>query len=173
MQLNLDRATLWQVMLLVTVLSVLLTTLTLGPALVMPLGTDGIVVSPMGYGVILGAGLVMLVFALHFTGTALGGQGTFAEALAVVAWLEVLSLVFRVAQVLIGLISLPVAGLLSIAATVFLLWCLVRFTQVLHRFDGVGKAVLTLFVALLGISLGVTLILTLIGVGSFQGVGDA
>jgi hypothetical protein len=170
--LGLSRNDLWLSLALVTVLSVLLMVLSTGTVMVLPLGVDPLYVSPIGYGVIMGSGLVLLVFAIHYTGQALGGKGTFSESLAVVVWLEVMSLALRLVQVLVGLVSTGLAAVIALGAAVFLFWCLIRFTDEVHQFNSVGKSILTLVLALVGISVGITIILTFIGVGATQGLSN-
>ncbi|MDA9019795.1 YIP1 family protein [Flavimaricola sp.] len=170
--LGLSRNDLWLSLALVTVLSVLLMVLSTGTVMVLPLGVDPLYVSPIGYGVIMGSGLVLLVFAIHYTGQALGGKGTFSESLVVVVWLEVMSLALRLVQVLVDLISTGLAAIIALGAAVFLFWCLIRFTDEVHQFNSVGKSILTLVLALVGISVGITIILTFIGVGATQGLSN-
>lgn len=170
--LGLSRNDLWLSLALVTVLSVLLMVLSTGTVMVLPLGVDPLYVSPIGYGVIMGSGLVLLVFAIHYTGQALGGKGSFSESLAVVVWLEVMSLALRLVQVLVGLVSTGLAAVIALGAAVFLFWCLIRFTDEVHQFNSVGKSILTLVLALVGISVGITIILTFIGVGATQGLSN-
>lgn len=170
--LGLSRNDLWLSLALVTVLSVLLMVLSTGTVMVLPLGVDPLYVSPIGYGVIMGSGLVLLVFAIHYTGQALGGKGIFSDSLALVVWLEVMSLALRLVQVLVGLISTGLAAVIALGAAVFLFWCLIRFTDEVHQFNSVGKSILTLVLALVGISVGITIILTFIGVGATQGLSN-
>jgi hypothetical protein len=174
LSLNLSRGVLWQALALVTIVSVLVVALSPGP---MPdaataEGTDALFLSPFAYATILGASLVMLVFALHFTGAALGGTGSFAGTLTLVTWLEVLATAIRVAQVVTLLVAPMLAGIVSIAGLVLLFWTLVNFIRVLHGFSTLGRAVLTLLLAIAGMSVGLMLILGLIGVGVAGGPFD-
>jgi hypothetical protein len=167
LSLNLSRAVLWQALALVTVVSVLLVALSPGP---MPeagpvAGPEGLTLSPLAYAAILGASLVMLVFALHFTGGAMGGVGSFPGALILVTWLEVVAAAIRVVQTLALTLSPVLGGLVSLVGLGLLFWTLVNFVNVLHGFQSLGRAVLTLLLAVVGISLGVAFILTLIGAG--------
>ena len=170
--LGLSRKELWLSLALVTVLSVLLMALSTGTVMVLPLGVEPLFVSPLGYGMIMGSGLVLLVFALHYTGQALGGTGAFAASLAVVVWLEVMSLALRVVQVVVGFLSSGLEAVVALGAAVFLFWCLIRFTDEVHHFNSVGKSILTLVLALVGISVGITIILTFIGVSATQGLSN-
>jgi len=174
LSLHLSRGVLWQALALVTILSVLVVALSPGP---MPDagaagGPEPVALSPFAYATILGASLVMLVFALHFTGSALGGTGSFAGTLTLVVWLEVLATAIRVVQVVALLMAPVLAGIVSIAGLALLFWTLVNFIKVLHGFDTLGRAVLTLLLAIAGLSVGLMLILGLIGVGMAGGPFD-
>ncbi len=174
LSLHLSRGVLWQALALVTILSVLIVALSPGP---MPDagaagGPETVYLSPFAYATILGASLVMLVFALHFTGAALGGTRSFAGTLTLVVWLEVLATAIRVVQVLALLMAPVLAGIVSIVGLALLFWTLVNFIRVLHGFDTLGRAVLTLLLAIAGLSVGLMLILGLIGVSMVGGPFD-
>lgn len=165
--LNLSRTVLWQALALVTVLSVLIVAFSPGP---MPeagpiAGPGPVLLTPFAYVAVLGASLVMLVFALYFTGTALGGTGTFPATLTLVVWLEVLATAVRLIQTAVMLVSPVLGGLVSLVGLGLLFWTLVNFVNVLHGFGSLGKALMTLLLAVVGISLGVAVILSLIGAG--------
>jgi hypothetical protein len=170
--LGLSRAVLWQAMLLVTVLSVLLVAITQGAMPNVPPPANGAPpreMTPFSYGLILGGSLVLLVFALHFTGQALGGIGDFGAALTLVVWLEVLAMMIRLGQSAVMLLLPALGGMVSVLGLGLLFWVLLNFINVLHGFDSLWKSAFALLLAVVGISLGVTLILTLIGVGATGG----
>ncbi len=75
-------------------------------------------------------------------------------------------------QVVTLLVAPVAAGIVSIAGLVLLGWTLVNFIRVLHGFDTLGRAVLTLLLAIAGMSVGLMLILGLIGVGVAGGPFD-
>ena len=158
------RGILWMALSLVTVLSVLLVALTQwGTAMVLPLGPDRIVtVTPMTYAVILGSSLVILVFAIRWAGAALGGQGDLDGALVVVIWIELLAIAIRMVQTVLLAVFAPLAGLVAILGLAILIWVFLNFINVLHRFDSIGRSLLTLVLAVLGIGLGLGLILAVI-----------
>lgn len=163
--LDLPRVDLWLALMLTTVLSVL----TLGvraPFAGFPLPGNGgtVIVSPFAYAVILGSGLVMLVFLLYFAGQILGGKGRFVDILAVVAWLEGVGVVVRVIQMFASLMGPALYGIAVLAGTAFLVWCLIRFVEVAHRFAGPGRAMGTIFLSFFGVAVGIMPLLTVIGV---------
>jgi hypothetical protein len=172
--LNLSRAVLWQALALVTVVSVLVAALSPVP---MPDagpvgGAEGEVLTPFAFALVLGVVLVMVAFALHVTGAALGGTGSLAAALTLVVWLEVLAVAVRIVQGVGVLISPVLGGLVSMGGVAVLFWTLINFINALHGFGSLGKSLLTLLLAVTGISLGTAVILSLVGAGSGWGMLD-
>jgi hypothetical protein len=161
---GLPRNVLWSALALVTILSVLLVAL-IGLALPAdPMNAPaGPPITPLTYAVILGGSLVITIFALHFTGLMLGGKGAFEDTLALVVWLQVLLLVLQAAQAVL-LVALPLMGSIAALASVAIaLWVLVNFINVAQRFDSLGRAALTLVAALLGVGVGLSVLLGIIG----------
>jgi len=170
LDMRLTNGTLWMALGLTTVLGTLLATLVNGAVIELPLGTENVVLGPAGFTAVTGGLLVLGVFAVHLTGRALGGEGTLDGAIAVVAWFEVLALIFRTAQIAL-ILTLPFLALpLSIGALVILIYMLLHFTKELHGFASLGRAAGTLVLGVFGMSFGLALILTVIGVGT--GMGD-
>lgn len=172
--LNLTRAVLWQALLLVTIVSVLIVAVSPGP---MPeagpvAGPTPVTFTPFAYATVLGASLVMLVFALHYTGQAIGGTGSFAATLTLVVWLEVLATAIRVVQTVAFVVMPPLGSVVSLVGLALLVWTLLNFVNVLHGFQSLGRAALALLLAVVGISLGLALILSLIGAGLPGGALD-
>ena len=164
-ELDLPRGDLWLALLLTTILSVLTLAIQAPFAgFVLPGNGGPIIVSPWAYVVILGSGLVMLVFLLYFVGQLLGGTGRFVDILAVVAWLEGVGVVVRVVQMFASLMGPALAGIAVLAGTAFLVWCLIRFIEVAHRFNGPGRAMGAIFLSFFGVAVGIMPLLTVIGV---------
>lgn len=106
---------------------------------------------------------VISVFVLHWIGRSFGGQGELADLLAVMIWLQVVSIVLAVALFLLGLV-LPLVGALLILATfVWGLWATVSLVDAAHRFDNLFKAALVCIVALAAFSIGMMMISAVIG----------
>ncbi len=173
LSLHLSRGVLWQALGLVTILSVLVVALSPGP---MPDagaagGPEPVYLSPFAYATISARrGHACLCTAFHRS--ALGGTGSFPGTLTLVVWLEVLATAIRVVQVVALLMAPVLAGIVSVAGVALLFWTLVNFIKVLHGFDTLGRAVLTLLLAIAGLSVGLMLILGLIGVGMTGGPFD-
>ncbi len=157
-----DRGTLWMGVILVSVLSTMLVhILSVVSPVALPLGF-----TPMLYGLVMGCILIVLSMALYLTGTMLGGKSTFPHSFALVIWLEMTALCFRVVQAVVTLISPQVAALLSLAGVVALFWILLNFINVTHQFKSLGRAFATIVIAVFGIGFGFGFFLSIIGLGA-------
>ena len=117
---DLPRGPLWMALALVTILSVLSMALIPGGAALNPITGLPMTLTPWSSALVLGALLVLMVFALHFTGQAMGGTGSFAATLILVAWFEAVATVLRLASLLVLAALGPgvaeVFGILALAA---------------------------------------------------------
>jgi hypothetical protein len=93
--------------------------------------------------IILGASLMSGV------GRMFGGHGTFADALLLTVWIEVMLLMVQLAQIVLSLALPALAGLLGILAVALFLWLTVQFTKALHGFTSGPKVLLVMFATLL------------------------
>ena len=175
MAVTISRENLWLAVLLATVLSAIVGGVSQAIVPVEPMVVETVEgpvslnlspSSPMMQGVFVGASLVLMVFALYFTGLALGGHGTFPATLALMAWLQVVMVVLQVAT-LVVMLAVPVLGafLVMVSFVVFLRGMCV-FVKELHGFAGLGRAVLTVVLAFLGVAFGLAIILLIIGIGA-------
>ena len=125
--------------------------------------------SPFALTIVLGAGLTMMVFAFYLTGQMLGGKGRFPGALLLMIWWQVMAMAIQIVQTL-GLVLMPlIGGLISILGLGYLLYCLAVFVDAMHGFGNLFKALMTIVIASFGLLLGMSVILTLIGVTAAQG----
>lgn len=158
---GLSRDALFSMVALVTVLSVLM--LELGLYL-SPADAELLRATPFALTVILGASLLMMVFALQLTGRMLGGTGRFSAALLLVIWWQSMALLIQVAQTATLLLFPPLAGIVTLAGLAWLVFSLLHLVNVLHGFDNLFKALATVVIGVVGISFGLALLLSLIGV---------
>lgn len=84
-------------------------------------------------GVQLGANLIAAAM-MTVVGRTFGGQGSFADALLLVGWLQAMMVLIQAAQVVALLVVPPLAGLLMILAIALFFWMLTGFVQALHGF---------------------------------------
>lgn len=158
----------WQLLCLVAAGSALLTHVSftmlpagaekdmLAPAMAMPLVTA---VLQVGF-------LFLVVVCIDRIGRWQGGHGTFADALLLVGWLQIVLLFLQFAQVLTFL-TLPIlAEALGVIGIVLAFWLLTQFIVELHGF----KSAWRVFFAILAVIFGLAILLsigwsTLIGAG--------
>ena len=155
------RDILWQMFALVVCLSGLLqytVVALLGDAVARqtPTGTPLLTVAVMA------CLLTVLIFALYFTARMMGGQGSFPGTILIVTAVQALLLVGQVLQIAAFLI-LPGLGTLVFFVT---LWITLRaaahYVDALHGFGSVFQASMVLIVAVVGLSFGMALIVSLI-----------
>ena len=156
-------------LLLVAVVSALLASVQLGlsPQPMDPISAF-MLASPFRAAVVQWGFLALSVLLIHRVGRAFGGGGSFADALLVVVWLQVLMLVVQALQLVTGLLVPPLAGLIGLAGFALFLWLMTCFIAELHGFASRGKVfmvmVLTAFAT--GMVLGV-LVMLLVGPEAF------
>lgn len=106
---------------------------------------------------------VISVFVLYWIGRAFGGQGELADMLAVMIWLQCVTLVLAVSLFVIGLV-LPLIGALALLVAFFWgLWATVGLVDAANRFDNMLKAAGVCVVAVVAFSVGMTIFSAVIG----------
>lgn len=106
---------------------------------------------------------VISVFVLYWIGRAFGGQGELADMLAVMIWLQCVTLVLAVSLFVIGLV-LPMIGALALLLAFFWgLWATVALVDAANRFDNMLKAAGVCVVAVVAFSIGMTIFSAVVG----------
>ena len=103
------------------------------------------------------AAMSLGAFLMWRVGRFFGGTGSFAQALSLVAWLEVVLILLNLAEVAIVLILPGLAGIFFIAMMLALFYLLTHFTATLNGFTSLAKTLvailLTSFLTLIVLSL--------------------
>ena len=150
------------------VLAVSLSTALAGLArMLFPVDTENPVSQLIGQPLMLASvqftGMVIAAALMTVVGRAFRGHGTFADALLVVAWIELLLVAVQAFQVVLALIFPISAVLMSLVAFGLLIYLTLQFTKALHGFQNsflvllgfVGSVFLfAMVLSLLGVSLG-------------------
>jgi hypothetical protein len=150
-------------LLLVAVLSAVLASvqLRLSPQELDPMSAF-MLASPFRAAVVQWAFLALSVVLIHRVGRAFGGTGSFPDALLIVVWLQCLTLVLQLAQLVVNVISPALAGIIGLGGFVLFLWLMASFIAELHGFRSRGLVfagmVVSAFAAGLFIGLGVIFI---------------
>lgn len=95
---------------------------------------------------------------LTFAGRQLGGQGTFANALAMVAWLQVMRAVVESAGLIVSFASFNLAVLAINLAGLYGIWIILQFQRVSHGFDSLGRAFGSLVLTFVGLVMVISLL---------------
>lgn len=148
---------------LVVVLSMLLGELVV---LVTPPPLEGAMsLSPVTLGLVQAAFLFVIAHAITLIGRWFGGTGSFEGALSLLIWMQFIFLCVQVLQLLAIMILPPIAGLITILALGLFFWLLVNFIATLHGFTSLGMIFVITILSAFGIIFGLSLILTLLGIG--------
>ena len=119
--------------------------------------------TPLLFAVLNWAQALVSVFLLHWIGRSFGGQGELADMLAVMIWLQVVSLVLAVVLFLVGLILPLVGGLMMIAAFFWGLWATLALVAAANRFDSLLKSAGVCVVTVVAFSIGMTILSAMFG----------
>lgn len=163
LSLGVPREALWTALLLVVVLSILLAQATS----LLFTGTPsmgGLPIGPVPAGLVQLLLMIVMIFAIFWIGRAMGGSGSFEEAILLVVWLQFIMVCLQGVQAFALLVMPPLAGLIGVFGLVLFLWLLTNFIAVLHGFNSLVQVFLMVLVSAFGIAFGLSLILTLIGV---------
>ena len=119
--------------------------------------------SPLIFALINWGQAVISVFVLYWIGRSLGGQGQLADMLAVMIWLQVVSLLLAVALFAIGLVLPLAAGLMMLMAFGWGVWATIALVDAANRFDNMAKAAGVCLLAVLAFSVGMMLFSAAVG----------
>jgi Yip1 domain len=151
-------------LLLVAVVSALMASLQLGtsPQALDPL-TAFMLASPFRAAVVQWLFLALSVLLIYRVGRAFGGRGSLPDALLIVVWLQLLTLVLQVLQLVATVVAPPLAGIIGLGGFALFLWLMTAFIAELHGFSSRGLVFLGMVLTALGagLILGFALILIL------------
>ncbi len=163
--LDLPRAVLWQVLVLVVILGMLQT---FAYDALLPSPAENALMPFFGNQPLLTAGIAFaatlaMVVAMHRVGRAFGGTGDFDGALRLTVWLQTVMLFLNVVQMVLLVVLPPLAALMGIVNLGLMLWLMTNFVAVLHGF----RALFPVFVMIIvtGFAMGFALFFLLMMTG--------
>lgn len=112
---------------------------------------------------------VVSVLLLHGIGRLFGSRGALADVLAVMIWLQVVSLVLAVSLFVVGLALPTIGGVMFLAAFFWGIWATIGLVDAAGRFDNMLKAAAVCAVALVAGFVIMTVLSALIGGFAAQG----
>jgi len=166
---RLSREAGWMMLALAICLSVVFVFALTG-ARPMPLVPGSVGIGPLTLATMVFGLSVMLVFAIYFSGDALGGEARFADTVVIVAWLQAMQFLAQIVQAFAILISPVLAAVLSFGIIGWLFWLLLTMIKGVMGFDTMGRAAMTLLLAITGVVLVTSLIFGLLGFNTPGGV---
>lgn len=119
--------------------------------------------SPMIFAILQWGRAVLTVFVLHWVGRALGGQGSLQDVLGVITWLQAMTFALIAILMVVGMI-IPILSSLGFLVFVgWYLWSVVTYIDEAHEFDNPFKAIGVLIVSIMGVLLGMSVFMALLG----------
>ncbi|MBW4708898.1 YIP1 family protein [Roseobacter sp. YSTF-M11] len=162
---QLPRDALWMAAIVVAIAGTIMSTLT---NFVMPLPepfTD-LFPNPIMLFLAMAGGFVLTVNVLFWTGRAIGGSGDLNDLLALLVWMQALRATAQLLILICVLVTPFLTGFLVLLVGIATIWVFLNFLSVGLQLNSLLKAVLVVFAAALALSLGVSLLLSMIGVSA-------
>ena len=164
---RLDRETLWTALALAAAVNTMIFSFSI---MLQPTpGMPAFFTSPLAMFVLLAGVLVITTHGLYWTGRAIGGQGDLGDMLALVVFLQVLRILAQLVILVLMFVAPGISVIFSLATGIVGLWILVNFIAAAFRFPTLGRAFGTLLIAMLMIVLGLSFLLSIVGIAA-QGV---
>ncbi|MFK7870325.1 MAG: YIP1 family protein [Roseobacter sp.] len=160
---RLSNEVLWPALALVAVVNAILSTLS-NFVVPVPDALNGLMISPAIFAIIVAVVLIASTYMLTWMGGLLGGTGRFQDMLALLIWLQVLRALAQVILLFL-LMTMPVVATFFVLFVSFAtLWIFVNFVQIGLGLNSMGQAVAVVIGAAAGLVIGLSLILSLLGV---------
>lgn len=112
------------------------------------------------------AGLLIMIYALHWTGRSLGGTGDVLDMVLVMSWLQFMLFMGQIAILLVALALPPLGAFLFLAYLGYSIWMAVAFVDAVHRFDNYFKSLGVILLSLLAIGITLSILFSALGLGS-------
>lgn len=119
--------------------------------------------SPLIFAIMQWGRAVLSVFMLFWVGRALGGRGEVVDVLSVVTLLQVISFILVAGFTLLGMVIPFVSSLGLLVFFVWWIWAVSNALDVAHGFENPLKAFGVMVVSVLGVLLGLSIFMGIIG----------
>ena len=119
--------------------------------------------SPWSLTAIMGGGTLGLCACIWLISRAFSQSGRFADGLLVFAWVQLLQTLLLIVQTVLMVISLNIAGLVGLFATVLIFWILFGLMNAWLELESMLKAALCFVLGLVALSLGGAFLLVFFG----------
>ena len=165
---NLPMNARWLALALVVVLSVVFGQLSV-TLMMQPAGMMGAVLTSPSISILLQAGVLLLMaIAMQQVGRMFGGEGSFPDAMLLVACLQGLMVLVQVVQIVALLLLPPLAGIISLVGFGVFLWVLTGFVAELHGFRSLLNVFGMILITAFSIAFLLAMLLAMVGVAPPQ-----
>ncbi|MCP4822042.1 MAG: YIP1 family protein, partial [Shimia sp.] len=158
---SVDRSTGWMIL----VLAITLNTLAyFGSIALFPVPAEvafPLLTKPFLVFAMLGTTTFLFVIGFFWVGKILEGRGGFETVLLMVGWLQFMRLAVQLASVVLMLILPGLSQIFVMASGLYGLWVVINFIKVAHEFETLGKAVAVVVFSALGLTVGLSVFLSL------------
>ncbi|WP_299675503.1 YIP1 family protein [uncultured Roseobacter sp.] len=162
---QIPRSVLWMAAALIAILSTFMSTLS-NMVIPVPAPLTGMVSNPFTLFMIIAGGFIITVHALFWAGRAFGGSEDMSDLLALLVWMQTLRVVAQVAIILSVLLLPVLASFLVLFVAAATLWVFLNFISVGLQLNSLMRAFFVLIAGAVAMSLGLSFILSMIGVGA-------
>lgn len=131
----------------------------------LPAQWPGMMSQPLSYFVLVAGGLLLFVQLLTWAGRTMGGVGELDDLLKLMIWMQFVRVALQVIGLVLTVLLPLLGGLYSIAMLALTLWIVLHFVKAGHRLSSLGSAALVLFITMVGLIVGLSLLLALTGLG--------
>jgi hypothetical protein len=108
--------------------------------------------------------LLAVTFAMFAIGRLFGGKGSFADALLLFVWIELIMVLLQGAQLLAMFTLPPLAALIGVASYGMFLWLMVHFIAALHGFTKPAFVLVGMIASFFALIMIASVLLMLFGV---------
>ena len=164
LSLGIGREAAWLSVGLVVILSLILAEITLFIGSLSGDPADMLSISPIVGGLLQFSVLIATAGVAYLVGRAMGGTGSFPEALLLMTWLQFIMVCVQIIQILALLMIPPLGGIVFIAGLILFLWLLTNFVAELHGFRSLAQVFVMILVTAFAVAFFLSLALTLFGV---------
>ena len=162
---HLPREALWTAIGLVSVIVTILSTLS-NMLFPVPAPLAAIVANPFVYFLIAAGGFIAMVYAIYWSGRMLGGEGPVEDLMVLLLWLQALRAAAQAGVIVLLLLAPVLASLAVLVVGLATLWVFVHFINIGLRLGSIGRAIVVLIVGALALLVGLSFLLSLIGVSA-------
>lgn len=159
---NFPREVLWTALSLAIILNTLLFAVSnmLSPA---PSPFPALFGVPAVYMTIIGVGLVLSIYSIHWIGRLMGGQGSLDDVMTLIVWLQYMRIAVQIATLVLAVTFPALAALLVLVAGLMGIWIMLNFVDQGLQLGSLGRSAVVLIGSVVAIAVIVSVLLTLVG----------